>query len=460
MDSALQIIQQEIYTTERNYDNNKNDNPQLAFSNLERIGGFRFLKSIIRGIEIMDPHKRASKQAFLTDPFHKEERETLGIVIDQWIAILENDNESIEEAILYLQELYHRLERSLIDNLASVREEIKNLEVTYRGVESFFENLGKEKTDNVCMMNVDKSRLLDYNSEDTKAVVEELNNKYDQLDLKNSHSIILIPGYLGDADNIRFWAKKARKNKALLVTDFEDSYSYNELIQRFKKSNIGDNDISLSCVVMACNYILARRRSEISDEDDDLYIPASTAIAGRMCDTENIHISQGVAGKRHGMINEALSVRFDMLKSELTLLIDLGIVPLIETDGRIYAFSNRTLYNGPIDALKEYTIVRVFDWVSKVIQQFCNDEALVIWDSKTKSELTENILCFLTKYKGSEQLYENFTLKEITQDPITKNVLVSVEIKPFYATKNFLIELTGTKQQSNIMNWEQSISQK
>lgn len=459
MNSTPQFIQQETCMAQRNHDINKNDNPQSVLSAIENIGGFRFLRSIISGIDVMDPRKRAAKQAFLTDSFHKEDRKSLSFIIDQWIDILENNDDSIEDQIYHLQETYHRLERSLADNLASVRDDIRDIEVTYRGIECFFKNTGKEQIDFVSMVNVDKSRLSDYNSEDTKTVVNELNNQYDQLDLKNSHSIILIPGYLEDADNIRFWAKAARKNKALLVTDFEDSYSYLELVQRLKKANIGDNDICLSSVVMACNYILARRRSERADENDDLYIPASTAIAGRMCDTEHIHISQGVAGKRYGMINEALSVRFDMLKSELALLIDHGIVPLIETEGRVYAFSNRTIYNGPVEALKEYTIVRVFDWVSKVIQQFCNDEVLVIWDSSTKSELTENIQRFLTKYKGNEQLYENYSLKEITQDPITKDVVVSVEIKPFYATKNFLIELVGTKQQSNIMNWEQSIYQ-
>lgn len=434
-------------------------NPDYAFSVLEQMGGFRFLKTIIPGVENLDPRKRASKRSFLTDSFYKDERKELSFVLDQWIDVLENRDEQIDQLIMQLQADYVKAERCLQDNLADVREEIKELEITYRGMESFFDNVGAEKVDFVSFMNVNKNRLSDYNSEDTKAVENELNNLYDQLDLRKSHSLVLMPGYLGDADNVRFWAKVAHKNKAMIVTDFEDSYTYDDLIQRLKKTYLMDNDINLSSVVMVSNYILARRKSELADEMDDLYIPASPSVVGRMCDTEHIRISQGVAGKRYGMINDVLSVRFNMLKSELTLLIDYGIVPLIEMEGRIYAFSNRTLYNGPIDALKEYTIVRVFDWVSKVIQQFCNDEALVIWDSSTKAELSENIHAFLTRYKGNEQLFENYTLKEITQDPVTKNVLVQVEIRPFYATRNFLIELTGTKQQSNIMSWEQQIIQ-
>jgi len=163
-----------------------------------------------------------------------------------------------------------------------------------------------------------------------------------------------------------------------------------------------------------------------------------------MTDVENVSISQGIAGKKYGSLSHAPSVRFNLLKAELTKLIDMGVVPLIEMDGQVLAFSNRTPYDGPTLELQEYPIVRVFDWVSKVIQQFCNDKAFEIWNASVKSEMIDNFQRFLSKYKGAGKLYENYVIKGVDKDAATGNINVKIEIKPFFAAKNFLIELTGS----------------
>ena len=109
--------------------------------------------------------------------------------------------------------------------------------------------------------------------------------------------------------------------------------------------------------------------------------------------------------------------------------------------------------------LQEYPIVRVFDWVSKVIQQFCNDEAFVIWDATVKSEMVENIQSFLSKYKGAGKLYENYSIKGVNRDPETGYIHVQVELKPFFAAKNFLIELTGMTDKGKMtMKWTDNLN--
>ena len=72
----------------------------------------------------------------------------------------------------------------------------------------------------------------------------------------------------------------------------------------------------------------------------------------------------------------AKGTRLDLLKSELTALIDKGVVPMTFEENRVMAFSNRSLYNGATVGLQEYPIVRVFDWIGKVFSNFFNDEAL------------------------------------------------------------------------------------
>jgi hypothetical protein len=426
---------------------------------LDYYGGMRLVKTLIRETENLDPRRKGLHDIFLSDPLYKDARKQLSKTLDLWIDFLEKDFEDVEQTVAYCQKENQQIERSISDNLFTVREEIKELEKTYRVLDSFFANANVEKTDFLNLININKSEIGEMDSNSSKSVIKELDDKYDSLNLRESYSLFVLPGYVGSARQIQDWASVAHRNKVLLVTDFEDSMTYEDLLVRLEKSDLLRPHRDNSSVVVACNYIIGRRRSELSTEEEDLYIPPSGAIAGRMTDVDNISISQGVAGRRYGCLYHAPAVRFELLKSELTKLIDMGVVPLLEIDGQVMAFSNRTPYEGSTMELQEYPIVRVFDWVSKVIQQFCNDEAFVIWDATVKSEMVENIQSFLSKYKGAGKLYENYSIKGVNRDPETGYIHVQVELKPFFAAKNFLIELTGMTDKGKMtMKWKDNLN--
>ena len=89
-----------------------------------------------------------------------------------------------------------------------------------------------------------------------------------------------------------------------------------------------------------------------------------------------------------------------------------------------------------------------------------NDEAFVIWDATVKSDMVENLQRFLSKYKGAGKLYENYVIKGVDRDSATGNIHVQVELRPFFAAKNFLIELTGTTDNGKMtMKWKDSLSE-
>ena len=305
-------------------------------------------------------------------------------------------------------------------------------------------------------MNVNKDELENHDSDDTVAIREELERYYDRLSLKNNYSLLVLPGYLGDASSVRMWADTAYKNKVIMLTDFKDSLNFEMLKEELDDANLQGQDAHLANVVMTCNYILGRKKSEIAEEDDDVYIPGSAALAGRMTNTEEIVIAQGAAGKKYGTLSNVKGARLDLRKSEIAALIDFGVIPMVEEDGRTMAFSNRSLYNGTTLGLQEYPIVRVFDWIGKVFQNFFNDEAFTNWNSQVKAELQQAVHDFLSDYKGPGKLIENYNLKGINQDPKTKDISVQVELKPFFAAKNFLIELTGHNGQAGV-EWDQDI---
>jgi hypothetical protein len=429
---------------------------QESLDGLNKFGGFQLLKGLIKGVENMDPRRKAIKNIFLSDSAYADNRKKLKNELELWVSILDGEATDPMAIIDSCKAKCQKAEQCLSNNLFASHDELHKLEVTYRALDSFFANAGQGKIDCLTLMNVNKEELEYHDSEDTLAIRDELERYYDRLSLKNNYSLLIVPGYLGDANTIRMWADTAYRNKVMMLTDFKDSQNFSMLKDELDDANMQGQDAKLANVVMTCNYILGRKKSELAGEDDDLYLPASAALAGRMTNTDEIVIAQGAAGKKYGTLSNVKGARLDLRKSEIAALIDQGVIPMVEEDGRTMAFSNRSLYNGATIGLQEYPIVRVFDWIGKVFQNFFNDEAFINWNSSVKAELQQAVHDFLSDYKGPGKLIENYNLKGINQDPKTKDIKIEVELKPFFAAKNFFIELTGHNGQAGV-EWDQTV---
>ena len=429
---------------------------QQSLDGLNKFGGFQMVKGLIKGVENMDPRRKAVKNIFLSDTAYKDARKKLKNELELWVSILSEGGTDPMAIIEQCSAKRDKAETNLKNNLFNIHDEVRKLEVTYRSLDSFFANAGQGKIDCLTLMNVNKEELEYHDSEDTLAIRDELEKYYDRLNLKNNYSLLIMPGYLGDANTIRMWADTAYRNKIIMLTDFKDSMNFEMLKEELDDASMQGQEAKMANVVMTCNYLLGRKKSELADEDDDLYIPGSAALAGRMTNTEEIVIAQGAAGKKYGTLSNVKGARLDLRKSEIAALIDQGVIPMVEEDGRTMAFSNRSLYNGATLGLQEYPIVRVFDWIGKVFQNFFNDEAFINWNSSVKAELQQAVHDFLSDYKGPGKLIENYNLKGINQDPKTKDIKIEVELKPFFAAKNFFIELTGHNGTAGV-EWDQNV---
>lgn len=428
---------------------------QKSLSGLDKFGGFQLLKGLIKGVENMDPRRKAIKKVFLNDSAYEDARNRLKNELSLWVEILESGGKDPMEIVDSCKEECQKAERNLSENLFCIHDEIRNLETTYRSLDAFFANAGQGKVDCITLMNVNKEELGDHDSEDTQAVRDELERYFDCLNLKNNYSMLVVPGYLGDAETVRMWAQTAYRNKVIMLTDFKDSMNFEMLKEELDDASLQGTDPYLGNIVMTANYILGRKKSELAGEDEDLFIPASGALAGRMSNTEETVIAQAAAGKRYGTLDNVKGARMDLRKSEIAALIDLGVIPMVEEDGRTMAFSNHTLYNGASKGLQEYSIVRVFDWIGKVFENYCNDHAMEIWTPAIKSEITQDIHSFLSDYKGPGGIIEKYTNLKVDQDPKTKDISINVEITPYFAAQNFFIELTGRNTAAGV-DWEQN----
>ena len=386
------------------------------------------------GAELQEKGKDVSKllsakDVFLSDKRFKDKREGLKKDIKRWLELL--DDTSLESATAFAdackqdEEKYTNvLKQGITDALYATQ----NLERSYRQLDSFFKTCGTDKVKNLRVINVLKEDIADADSGFAGEVENILAVFTDKVDLLQ-------------------WAKMAFKYKVMLLTDHADEYSFDDL--QANTEGYRDSDQCLMNVVMTANWIVGREAEKMSSDEEDqkaFYIAPAAALCGKLYD-ETANMAQGAGGKKYGTLDGVKGVKSDLLKSEIAALMDNQVIPMVYSEGRVMAFNNTTLYNGDLDAMKEYPIVRVFDWVKKVLMNFVHEVALENWDPyNSPKNLKSKIQEFLNMYKGYGNLFQNYEIGEPRQDPITKQITCDITLTPFYAAKNFVIKVAADKK--------------
>jgi hypothetical protein len=424
---------------------------------LAKFGGFDLLESAIDAVQNINPERKARKKIFLEENSKKEERTALKKTLKLWLDILQTADDPAE----MIQTCNERSEvagQILKKNLKEAVKETEQLERSYRSVALFFKNTESLKVKNVSVMNADPDQVRDLdNTRFIDAIHNELTDNYDRLDLRNNYSLLILPGYLGSNKVIEKWARIAYENKVMLVTDFENLDSPDDVMELFEAANLTGGDPYRSNVIMACNWLVGRGRFAEIGEEDDLMVPPSSALAGKIYNTL---MSQVTAGKKFGGINEVDGVRFDLKKSEIASLEKLGLIPMVKEYGKVMAFSAKTLFNGDNLGLQTYSVVRVFDYVTKVMMDFLNRRAFENFNASTRKELNGQIVKFLDGITGPNKLIENFTIKRFEQDPVQKDrIYLDIHLKPYFPAKTFMIKLEGQKGDDSEVDWSSKYEQ-
>jgi Protein of unknown function (DUF877). len=410
---------------------------------LAKFGGFDLLESAIDAVQNINPERKARRKIFLEENAKKEERDALKKTLKLWLDVLQSSDD-LGEMIDTCNKRSETASQVLKKNLQIAVKETEQLERSYRSVALFFKNTESMKVKNVSIVNADPDQLKDLdNTRFIDTIHDELVNNYDRLDLRNNYSLLILPGYLGSNKVIEKWAKIAYENKVMLVTDFEDLDTPDDVMELFEAANLTGGDPYRSNVIMACNWLVGRGKFAEIEEEEDLMVPPSSALGGKMYNTL---MSQVTAGKKYGGINEVDGVRFDLKKSEIANLEKLGLIPMVKEYGKVMAFSAKTLFNGDNLGLQTYSVVRVFDYVTKVMMDFLNRRAFENFNASTRKELNSQIVKFLDGITGPSKLIENFTIKRFEQDPVQKDrIYLDIHLKPYFPAKTFLIKMEGQK---------------
>ena len=416
---------------------------------LKSFGGFNAIRGFMPDADNMNPARKAAKDVFLKDKRFKDKREGLKKEIARWLELLNDD--SIESATGFADACKQAEEKYtgvLKQGITDALYASQNLERSYRELDSFFKTCGTDKVKNLRVINVLKEDIADADSGFAGEVENILRNGFDRLSLKDAYSLVCVPGAVfTDKVDLLQWAKMAFKYKVMLLTDHADEYSFDDL--QANTEGYRDSDQELMNVVMCANWIVGREAEKMSSDEEDakaFFIAPSAALCGKLYD-ETANMAQGAGGKKYGTLDGVKGVKSDLLKSEIAALMDNQVIPMVYSEGRVMAFNNTTLYNGDLDAMKEYPIVRVFDWVKKVLMNFVHEVALENWDPfNSPRNLKAKIQEFLNQYKGYGNLFQNYEIGEPRQDPVTKQITCDITLTPFYAAKNFVIKVAADKK--------------
>lgn len=415
---------------------------------LASFGGFNAVRGFLPDADNLNPARKAAKAVFLSDKRFKDKRNDLIKDIKGWLAMLDegytNATEYVDACKAKEEKYTNVLKQGITDALYATA----NLERSYRALDSFFKTANTDKVKNLRIINVYKDDVADADSGFAGEVENLLRNGFDRLSLKDSYSLMVIPGNVfQDKPTLLQWAKIAFKYKVMLITDHADEYSYDDLFANTE--GYSDSDAELQNVIMTANWIVGRESEKMSSDEEDskaFYIYPSAALAGKLYD-ESANMAQGAGGKKYGTLDGVKGVKLDLLKSEIASLMDNQVIPMVYSEGRVMAFNNTTLYKGDNTAMKEYPIVRVFDWVKKVLMNYVHEVALENWDPyNSPKNLKSKIQAFLNDYKGYGNLFQNYEIKEPSQDPITKRITCDISLTPFYSAKNFIIKVAADKR--------------
>ncbi len=427
-----------------------------AANKLARFGGFSFVESVVDGVQAMNPERKARKKAFLIEEGNQGLREDLKNKINLWIDLLENTS-TTSEMLDKSKEKAENVSELLRDNQLRAVEASKDLERAYRNVMLFYKNTELDKVNNISILNASSEQRSDLdNSRFIDTVSDELKQHFDKLDLRENYSLLVLPGYLGSPKVVDKWSKIAYENKVMLYTDFMDLDKPDDVVEMFYNANLASGDAFKANTAMSCNWIVGRGRYDELGEEEDLHVSPSSALAGKIYSTL---MSQITAGKKHGGINEVDSVVFPLKKSEISELDKMGLIPMVNEYGKVMAFSGKTLFNGDNLGLQTYSVVRVFDYITKVLFDFLNRRAFENWSSKTERDLRGQIVKFLDGVQGPDRLIEKFKIVRFERDPNQKDkIFLDIHLTPYFPAKSFVIKLDGTKGEEDT-TWNSEIEQ-
>jgi hypothetical protein len=226
----------------------------------------------------------------------------------------------------------------------------------------------------------------------------------------------------------------------MMVTDFMDLENTNQVMRLFENAKMTGADDFRANVIMTCNWLAAREQYKEDGEENPLFLPPSAALAGKMYSGNMAQVSAGT----HGVLSGIPGVRFTVYANDMAKLGDMGLVPMAFEYGQVQAMAKSTLFNGNNLGMQTYSVVRTFDWLTKVLMDYLNRKVFTNISVNEEMAINKEISTFMDKCVREFKFLEKFGKVEIKRDATQRDkVHVYIHATPYFPAKNFVLRLDG-----------------
>ncbi|MCP4570180.1 MAG: type VI secretion system contractile sheath protein TssC [FCB group bacterium] len=403
---------------------------------------------LVRGVEWLDPKKSFQRKEFLTKKDFAVQRKLLAQRLQAWVKNLAGDA-GINDIRKNLNEEATALETNLEKNMKKVHRSSRDLETTYRAIDKFFANSQQEPDEkvNAYFVNASAEELTDPDDKEKfEQVTKAIADLYREWSIKECFSMAVIPGYLGSVENIdTFGRQMGFSNKVHIMTDLPDFESVEEVMEMLDDpsyANLPGIDDYKQYVSVFANYVLARKSNQY--EDEDMWIPPSSVVAGKMYQGDTtVGMQQPMAGFKYGKIAEAKYLRFKANQPDASKINEKGINPLVNFEGSAVAMGAATLFTK--ETFNVYSIRRTYDYVYKTLRNYLNKQTFSVIDQKFVDTMRRDIDKFMKAISGGDNILQDYKVDIFADEEMRKRqeIDIKVSLNPKYPARTFNIEFTA-----------------
>ncbi len=403
---------------------------------------------LVRGVEWLDPKKDFQRKEFLTKKDFATQRKLLAERLKVWVENL-SKSENIDDVRKDLNEQATKLETNLEKNMKKVHKASRELETTYRAVDKFFANAQQEPDEkvNAYFANVSGEELTDPDDrEKFEQVTKAIADLYREWSVRDCFAMAVIPGYLGSVENIDTVARQlGLPNKVHVMTDLPNFEKFEEVMDMLEDpayANLPGIDNYKQYVSVFANYILARSANQY--EEDDMWIPPSAAVAGKMYQGDTtVGMQQPMAGFKHGKIADAKYLRFRANQPDASKINEKGVNPMVNFEGTAVAMGAATLFTK--ETFNIYSIRRTYDYVYKTLRHYLNKQTFSVIDQKFIDAMRRDIDKFMKAISGGDNILQDYHVEVFADEEMRKRqeIDIKVSLNPKYPARTFNIEFTA-----------------
>lgn len=419
---------------------NRQPERDVAIQELQKDGGFAtIILPLAEHLKYFSSAKEANNRAmFLEEEDFAPARKKLKSNVDTLIRILAKA-ESIDAMKAQAQKEVKEISDVKKKNIEKIVEKIKPIERSWRELDLFYSNASSGKVENVTMMNVNREDYIDKEVPMIKDAIRDILYDADKaLDQDKVYSMLVMPGFLGE-ELISDYASIANDNNVLFLSDYKDGDSVADVLEyrKNKGEKIGGIEKKWSHAVLFSNYV--QMREKYNFEEEAMYGSPCVSVAGKLYATR---ISQPAAGVEFGGMDKTLGLKFNVLQPHVGLMGNEGINAVVNAFQKNMPFNCVTLFNGKNVELRQYAVVRTFDYIDKMLKHFLNQCVHTsMHEGERRQRVHRSVLKFLKDLEDNKIIAKGTITKFENNDDEPDRFDIDFAIKPLFATRAFVYKV-------------------